>query len=432
MPNADTKREDLEAYLDKHEVRGMLKDCLNALLHELPEEPLPFIVKYFAEKGGVSAEDVLGGGGGGGAGAADADAGAAADAGAQMQAGPLTVEQSDEEEEEEESEEDEEDEDELGDLPDRRELEEQRMQQMRQQGRRNSVSAAPIKSSELANFKIAEGTPKTPEEEMRIAAFMGSSVLTKHLNMNQQKLMMGTMNKKEFVEGSVVIKQGDDGDDFFIVDSGSCGCYITGAEAEDTHDAFGGCVQTCETGDAFGELALMYNAPRAATVVAKTETTLWAVDRDTFRAMVIGIMLENRTKNNTLLKQVNILQTLTQSERESIIDVMTESRFTDGEEICAQGATGDNFYICTAGEVLCTQVPSPGEPAKEVGRLKEGDYFGEIALLTNRPRLATCTAAGDVVCLLIDRKAFTRVVGPLRNALKRNMALYNTYINISI
>ena len=56
-----------------------------------------------------------------------------------------------------------------------------------------------------------------------------------------------------------------------------------------------GRVTTYGPGDAFGELALMYTAPRAATCIAREDTSLWCVDRVTFRSMVMGMAVQKRT-----------------------------------------------------------------------------------------------------------------------------------------
>ena len=75
--------------------------------------------------------------------------------------------------------------------------------------------------------------------------------------------------------------------------------------------------------------------------------------------------------------------------------------------------------------MVCTQSPAPSEPAVEVMRLKAGQYFGEIALLTQEPRKATVTTAEPTKVLSLDRNTFVRVIGPLKDILKRNMEQYS-------
>ncbi len=60
-----------------------------------------------------------------------------------------------------------------------------------------------------------------------------------------------------------------------------------------------------------------------------------------------------------------------------------------------------------------------------VAKLEAGSYFGEIALLTTKPRQATVTAQGPLKALTVDQKTFKRVMGPLEDLLNRNMELYN-------
>ena len=87
------------------------------------------------------------------------------------------------------------------------------------------------------------------------------------------------------------------------------------------------------------------------------------------------------------------------------------------------------FFRChTEGELLCTAQKSPDEAPQELIRLGIGDYFGEIALLTNRPRQATVTALKPTVCLSVDRNTFKRKLGPLKTMLQRNMKDYQKFV----
>ena len=70
------------------------------------------------------------------------------------------------------------------------------------------------------------------------------------------------------------------------------------------------------------------------------------------------------------------------------------------------------------GVASCTKIQIDGT-SKEVVRLSSGSYFGEIALLTAKPRQATVSAVGDLKCFSIDKRVFDRVMGPLSDILMR-------------
>ena len=68
----------------------------------------------------------------------------------------------------------------------------------------------------------------------------------------------------------------------------------------------------------------------------------------------------------------------------------------------------------------------------EVGKLAPSEYFGEVALLLDRPRAATVVARGPLRCVRLDRGRFERVLGPCADILKRNISKYNSYVSISV
>eukprot|EP01092_Planopodium_desertum_P013211 TRINITY_DN6303_c0_g1_i2.p1 TRINITY_DN6303_c0_g1~~TRINITY_DN6303_c0_g1_i2.p1 ORF type:complete len:238 (+),score=24.19 TRINITY_DN6303_c0_g1_i2:38-751(+) len=113
------------------------------------------------------------------------------------------------------------------------------------------------------------------------------------------------------------------------------------------------------------------------------------------------------------------------------INERLESTLKEGEVIVRQGERGDIFYIILEGEVSVTQKQSDGV-TREVARLKTSDYFGEIALLTERPRAATVTSVGPVRCVQLDRARFNRVMGPCEDILRRNMEEYNKFMATNI
>jgi len=87
-------------------------------------------------------------------------------------------------------------------------------------------------------------------------------------------------------EGVVVIRQGDVGDFFYVVEEGSFDFYI---KSGNDPSGLGGKVGSAGPGGSFGELALMYNATRAASVVSTSPGVLWALDRITFRRILMDV-----------------------------------------------------------------------------------------------------------------------------------------------
>jgi cAMP-dependent protein kinase regulator len=178
----------------------------------------------------------------------------------------------------------------------------------------------------------------------------------------------------------------------------------------------------------FGELALLYDAPRAATVAATSPVTAWAIDRRTFKRVVVSATQARRKLYTGFLASVPILSTLTREELGVMADALTPVAAGGGDVVVRQGDAGaaaDRFFIVEDGECKAEMDGVDGEVCP---RLRRGAYFGERALLTDAPRAATVTAAaGGARLLALDRAAFVRLMGPLQDILRRNMDVYAKY-----
>jgi cAMP-dependent protein kinase regulator len=115
----------------------------------------------------------------------------------------------------------------------------------------------------------------------RLFKAVSKNILFNHLDEDQREVVVDAMFRVEKAEGETIIKQGDDGDNFYIIESGQCDVFVKKGDKPAVK------VITVGPGNSFGELALMYNCPRAATVTAQTDTVLWAVDRKTFTCIVV-------------------------------------------------------------------------------------------------------------------------------------------------
>ena len=83
------------------------------------------------------------------------------------------------------------------------------------------------------------------------------------LEANEKKMVVDAMEEKQFKAGENIITQGDDGDVLYVVDQGQLDCYKQFNENEEPRH-----LKVYGPGESFGELALLYNAPRAATIKA--------------------------------------------------------------------------------------------------------------------------------------------------------------------
>ena len=165
------------------------------------------------------------------------------------------------------------------------------------------------------------------------------------------------------------------------------------------------------TNPCFGELALMYSKPRAATVTATSDGMLWAMDRRSFRSI---LMKSSTSSTIRTLRSVEVLKQLSVGQLQRLADVLTEVTFKEGEYVVKQGAQESTFYIISDGKVKCTKSDKPGGPEAHLMELTKGQYFGERALLKLEPRAANVIAATKLKCFYISKDAFEEVLGSLQ------------------
>lgn len=293
--------------------------------------------------------------------------------------------------------------------------------------RRTSVSAESMDPDKLKRqASQVTSLEKSPEITTRLLEVVSHSPLLRTLDDDQKEMIVKAFSGPLIKHpGDNIIVQGDNGDIFYLLEDGLVDVYVCKKGGPETK------VHTYTPGNSFGELAIMYNAPRAATCRAQTECKLWALDRVSFKVIVVAATMRKRDLFVGFLQKVPILESLTEMEILTLADSMAEEKYNDGEVVCYQGDPGDYFYIIRDGAAICTQTDE-NRQEKVVADLDKGKYFGEIALLTEKPRQATVTAKGTLRVLSLDRATFTRVMGPMEDIMKRNMDQYYRYTAQSI
>ncbi|NWZ99060.1 KAP0 kinase, partial [Nesospiza acunhae] len=388
-----------ELYIQKHNIQQLLKDCIVQLCTVRPERPMGFIREYFERLEKEETKQLLN----------------------QLKSGSRSDSR----------------EDEISPPPPLNPV-------VKYRSRRGAISAEVYTEEDAASY-VRKVIPKDYKTMAALAKAIEKNVLFTHLDDNERSDIFDAMFPVTYIAGETVIQQGnlvynqfffsslgDEGDNFYVVDQGEMDVYVNSEWATSVGE-----------GGSFGELALIYGTPRAATVKAKTNVKLWGIDRDSYRrilmasspqnlALCFGNTLRKRNMYEKFLSKVSILESLDKWERLTVADALEPVQFEDGQKIVVQGEPGDEFFIILEGTAAVLQRRSENEEFVEVGRLGPSDYFGEIALLMNRPRAATVVARGPLKCVKLDRPRFERVLGPCSDILKRNIQQYNSFVSLSV
>jgi cAMP-dependent protein kinase regulator len=254
---------------------------------------------------------------------------------------------------------------------------------------------------------------KTEVQQSRINKVLMESFMFSSVEAKDMKVLIGAMQECTVEPGMRLIEQGDDGECLYVIEEGQMNCFkkLDGEEK---------LVKECKASEAFGELALLYNCPRAASVVAHEKCVLWKLDRETFNYIVRDATTKRHERYEEFLKGVPILKTMEAYERNAMCDALQVETFAKGATVVKQGDSGDKFYIVEEGDLVVEKVYVAGTPSQEVMNYKGGDYFGELALIRNEPRAATVVAKTDCRLLSLTRRTFMMMLGPLEDILRRN------------
>ena len=100
------------------------------------------------------------------------------------------------------------------------------------------------------------------------------------------------------------------------------------------------------------------------------------------------------------LKRVPLFSGLSDKDLKRLANSLSERTFPAGHEIAIEGREGVGFFVIESGEV---SVSRGGEHIRKLGA---GDYFGELAVIDQRPRSATVVADSEVQCRGMTSWAF--------------------------
>ena len=261
--------------------------------------------------------------------------------------------------------------------------------------------------------------PKAEEVRTKIIQVLEKSFMFAALDDVERNVVVNAMEEKQFSPGSIVIQQGDNGNELYLIESGKLECYkLFQGETKPR------LLKVYESGESFGELALLYNTPRAASIKAITLSICWVLDRECFNHIVKDSAIKKRNQYDTFLSKVELFKSMDYYEKGLLADSLKSIQFASGEYVIREGEWGDIFYIIEQGTAIATKTLNPGLPPETVKEYSVGDFFGELALIRGEPRAANIVATSQLKCATLDRRAFKRMLGPIENILNRDAEKY--------
>ena len=260
--------------------------------------------------------------------------------------------------------------------------------------RRQAVRAEAVVVS--ADFEVPV-VPKAAATLDMLLSVIARVDLFANLLPEQVSAVAGAMFRVDASRGDVLLELGEQGvhNGFNIVERGTC--RLHGNEGD----------FKLGSADYYGAEVLSYDQPSLVRVTAMEDSTrMWSIDRPTFRSILVNIIAAKKAQYEAFLGRVPLLKNLSTREKSVISDALEPCSYADGAEIMRIGTTGDFFFVLISGSVSVTD--AAGE---QLATRSAGEYFGEAALLSNAPRMATITASGPCQCARLDRDAFQRIVG---------------------
>jgi len=285
----------------------------------------------------------------------------------------------------------------------------------------NVDQVVPLSGNELGNLatKLAsdeKGLTDYPEKLHSIPLFSD-------LPEDAFAQLLGDLKLKRFSRGGVILREGDPGKSFFLLARGMV--EVSKKVAEENL-----VLARLSDGSVFGEMALVSNEPRSATVRALSHVDLLELERadlekEARQVESIGQALKKFTRSrmlSNLMALSHVFRALPHEERHAVLDRFISMAVKKGQVIIEEGRKGIGLFVVLRGEAEVKK--REGNTLVPLALLREGDVFGEISLIKDIPTTATVIAGKDGEFLFLSRKEF-------ENRVRRNPELWRTLSEIS-
>ena len=238
------------------------------------------------------------------------------------------------------------------------------------------------------------------------------------------------MRRLDFPAGYELIRQGDLGDQAWLVERGQLEVIQRTPQGSRSLAVVG-------SGAILGEMALIDNGLRTASVVTVSEVTCVELTRELFAVMINQCQPLAKYLLESLVAAIRRAYGLRQDERTvggaEFRSVRTNDKILDrrvyqeGHRFFNQGDPATSAYLVQSGLVSIRRVD--GLKVEELAQLGPGRIFGEMALIQSAPRRATVVALERTVCEVIRKELFDTVMASMPPILRALTKIYVTQLS---
>lgn len=205
--------------------------------------------------------------------------------------------------------------------------------------KRIAISAETSDKKTDVDLNSVSKTTKSPESRKLITNAFQRNKFLKHLEDTQVHEIVMYMFTKSYKSGDYIIKEGESGNALFVINKGTL-------QVHQGDKNLGGPMQP---GVLFGELAILYDCTRTASVKALEDVEVWTIERQVFQSLMKNTGNQRRDEHYHFLKSAPIFKGLDTEKLYKITEVCEEETFEEGEYIIREGERGDSFFIIKEG-----------------------------------------------------------------------------------
>lgn len=239
-------------------------------------------------------------------------------------------------------------------------------------------------------------------------------------NQMQEEAANAVINAMEMVNvpiGTVIIKEGDKGDNCYYIESGKFACY---EKAKGNN-----MINQLHNSDIFGDLALIYDCPRSCTVQAIARSVVWKIDRLTFRKILVYISEQERLEIKTFIKSISLFDCLTDEQLNMVVSIIQSNEYKENTTLLNE-STWENkiVYLLHGGKCKCfTTTNERGVDDKNVileNTIEAGTLIGEEYFDDKLPNYTVVTTSNCVEIYSFNYVDFLRCIGNIKKVKERN------------